>query len=169
MEIIQRFGLEVKLFLFQLINFLIMVFILKRFLYAPFKKILDERKNKIEQSLNDIESAKIVLENANLEKKKILAEAKNNASKLTKSVEISTEETRKKSVLEAKIRSEEIVNDAKRKAVMEFEIMSKQVGNMSIDISGRIVSKILSNLFTGDEKKKLIELALKKIDEKITN
>ena len=76
MEIIQKFGLEARLFLFQLVNFLIIVFVLKKFLFAPLKKMLDERKRKIEQSLQDAENAKIILGNAAEEKKKILAEAK---------------------------------------------------------------------------------------------
>ncbi|GHT60625.1 ATP synthase subunit b [Endomicrobiia bacterium] len=169
MEIIQRFGLEAKLFLFQLINFLAIVFILKKFLYTPLKRILDERKNKIERSLRDAENAKIALENAGEEKKKILLEAKSSADKLAASAKISIGEAKEKAVAEAEQRSEQILDDAKHKAAEEFENMNKQIGKMSLDVSGKVISKVLSDLFTDDEKQKLMTRALEKIDEQITN
>ncbi|GHT52422.1 hypothetical protein AGMMS49990_08700 [Endomicrobiia bacterium] len=169
MEIVQRFGLEAKLFLFQLINFLVIVFVLKKFLYIPLKRILDERKNKIEQSLRDAENAKIALENADQEKRKILLEAKSSADKLAASAKISIGEAKEKAVAEAEQRSEQILDDAKHKAAEEFENMNKQIGKMSLDVSGKVISKVLSDLFTDDEKQKLMIRALEKIDEQITN
>lgn len=47
--------------------------------------------------------------------------------------------------------------------------MNKKIEKMSADISGKIMSKVLSDLFTGTEKQKLISRALEKIDEKIKN
>jgi F-type H+-transporting ATPase subunit b len=169
MEMIQNFGLETKLFLFQLINFLIIVFILKKFLLNPLKKILDERKCKIEQSLQDAQNAKLVLENAGEEKKKILANAKVGANKLMASVKATADEAKEKTLAEAKSRSQQIIEEAKNKAFAEFENMSKQIGKMSVDVSNKILSKVLSDLFTEEEKQKLISRALEKIDEKITN
>ncbi|GHT15932.1 hypothetical protein AGMMS49573_03880 [Endomicrobiia bacterium] len=169
MELIQKFGLEAKLFLFQLINFLIIVFILKKFLFAPLKKILDERKRKIEQSLQDAENAKIVLENASEEKKNILAKAKSSADTLMATVKVSIKETKEKAVIEAKQRSEQIIDEAKQKAATEFESMNKKIGKISVDISGKVMSKVLSDLFTETEKQKLMSRALEKIDENIKN
>jgi F-type H+-transporting ATPase subunit b len=169
MEIIQKFGLETKLFLFQLINFLIIAFIFKKFLYSPLKKILDERKNRIKQSLQDAENAKMALENAGIEGDKILATAKSNADKLIASVKVSNDEAKKKAMVEAYHRSEQILEEAKCKAVAEFEAVNKQIGKISIDISSKILSKILSDLFTNDEKQKLMSRALDKMYEKSTN
>ncbi|MDR3092515.1 MAG: F0F1 ATP synthase subunit B [Endomicrobium sp.] len=169
MEIIQKFGLEARLFLFQLVNFLIIVFVLKKFLFAPLKKMLDERKRKIEQSLQDAENAKIILGNAAEEKKKILAEAKSSVDMMMATTKVSIEETKEKAAIEAKSRSEHIVEEAKQRAATEFENMNKKIGKMSVDISGKVMSKVLSNLFTEDEKQKLISRALEKIDENITN
>jgi F-type H+-transporting ATPase subunit b len=169
MEIIQKFGLEAKLFLFQLVNFLIVVFVLKRFLFSPLKKMLDERKNRIAQSLQDAENAKIALENADEERKKILADAKSNADKLTASVKVSIDESRTEAMEEAKQHSAQILEDAKHQAAIEFENMNKEIGKISVNLSGKVLSKVLSDLFTEDEKQKLMSRALEKIDEKITN
>ncbi|MDR2812008.1 MAG: F0F1 ATP synthase subunit B [Endomicrobium sp.] len=169
MEIIQKFGFETKLFLFQLINFLIIVFILKKFLFKPLKRILDERKRRIEQSLQDAENAKAALENADAERKKILAVAKVGADKLMASVKVSADETKEKTLAEAKFRSQQIIEEAKNKASAEFENMNKQIGKMSVDVSNKILSKVLSELFTEEEKQKIMSRAMEMIDEKITN
>jgi F-type H+-transporting ATPase subunit b len=169
MEIIQKFGLESKLFLFQLVNFLIIVFILKKFLFAPLRKMLDERKHKIEQSLLDAENAKDALESAALERKKILSEAKVNADKIASSAKIAIEEEKLIATLKAKNQSQAILDEAKHQANLEFDNISKQLGKMSIDLSEKVLTKILSGLFSEEEKQKLMLHALEKVDEKITN
>jgi len=169
MEIIQKFGLETKLFLFQVVNFLIMAFILKKFLYVPLKKILDKRKHKIEQSLLETANTKIILENAKEEKKKLLFEAKNSADILIETAKISIAETKEKIIMEAKHHSEQVLADAKQKAEAEFKIMNNQIEKISVDVSKKIILRVLSDLFTDDEKQKLISRALEKIDEKIKN
>ncbi|MDR3071543.1 MAG: ATP synthase F0 subunit B [Endomicrobium sp.] len=169
MEIVQKFGLETKLFLFQVVNFLFIAFVLKFFLYTPLKKIFDERKHKIAQSLQDAESAKLALANAKEEQIKILANARNSADRLTTSVKISIEEAQREASLKAKQCSQQIIQEAKDQAAVEFKNINKQIGKMSVDVSGKIISKVLSDLFTDDEKQKLMSRALEKIDEKIAN
>lgn len=169
MEIIQKFGLEIKLFLFQIVNFLIIAFILKKFLYVPLKKILDERKNKIEQSMLESENTRIILENAKEERKKLLFEAKNSADILLENANVSISEAKKKANAEAKRYSEQILDDAKQRALAEFKIMNAQIEKISIDASKKIILRVLSHLFSDDEKQKLISQALEKIDEKIKN
>jgi F-type H+-transporting ATPase subunit b len=172
-EILHTLGLEWKLFLGQIINFLIIAYILKRFLYKPIRKMLEERRLKIDQSLADAENAKAALENAGLERKKILEGAKNDAGALAAAAKISLEENKQKMTEEAKKQSEQIITDAKQKASAEFDGLSKRIGQISVDLSGKILSKVFADLFTEDEKQKVIAKALDKIEkggyEKIAN
>ncbi|MDR0822555.1 MAG: ATP synthase F0 subunit B [Endomicrobium sp.] len=173
MEMIEKFGLEAHLFLFQVINFLIIIGLLTKFLYKPIKSMLDERKKKIDQSLLDADNAKIALENAGEERKKILNEAKKDADSLTASVKTQMQETKEKFTESAKLSSQAIIEEAKQKAAVEFESLNKQIGKMSIDISGKIISKVFSDLFSEEDKQKLLSLALSKVEkveyEKIPN
>lgn len=165
MEIFSTLGLEGKVFLAQLINFLIVVFILKKILYKPMQKMLNERKSKIEKGLQDAEDARIALENAGEERKKILSAAKSDADVLTALTKASLEETKVKLTQDAKNRSEQIIEDAKQKASMEFEKMNSEIGKMSVDISGKVMARVFSNLFTEDEKNKILTRALDKIEK----
>jgi len=173
MEMIEKFGLEAHLFVFQLINFLIIMGILVKFLYKPIMKMLEERKRKIEQSLIDAENAKAALENAGEERKNILNEAKKDADVLTASTKKQIQEVKEKLTESAKQSSQAIIEEAKQKAAIEFESMNKQLGKISIDISGKIISKVFSDLFSEDDKQKLLSRALEKIEkenyEKVSN
>ncbi len=42
----------------QVINFIILMWLLKRYLYKPILKAIDERENKIKAQLNDAEARK---------------------------------------------------------------------------------------------------------------
>ncbi len=49
-QLVQNLGLNWQSLLFQLINFFILLYILKRFAYGPLVKMLDQRKKRIEES-----------------------------------------------------------------------------------------------------------------------
>jgi F0F1-type ATP synthase membrane subunit b/b' len=51
---IEQFGIDWKLFLSQLINFVLILIILKFFVYNPVLKTLKERNKKIKEGLDDL-------------------------------------------------------------------------------------------------------------------
>ena len=55
MEFLKEFGIQPTLLIAQIVNFLIILFILKKFFYKPIIKLLDDRKKKIEESLKNAE------------------------------------------------------------------------------------------------------------------
>ena len=95
--ILNLFGLEGKLFIAQIINFAILLFILKKFLYEPIANMLEERKTKIKQGLDDAENAKKALADADNQKILILKEAKIDADKILENTKKSSESLKQKS------------------------------------------------------------------------
>jgi len=53
---VEALGISLKEFIFYLINFVILIGILAKFLYKPFLKILDERRQKIQDALDSAEA-----------------------------------------------------------------------------------------------------------------
>jgi len=92
----ESLGLDIKLLVAQIINFGILFFVLKKLLYKPIIKILDDRKHAIEESLAN--SKKIAEELEKLEDKKaavienIQSQAKKDKEKL---ITLAQEEKRK--------------------------------------------------------------------------
>lgn len=72
MEILNQFGVNPILLAAQVVNFMILLFILKRFLYKPILKVLEQRKQKIEESIKNAEEIeKRLLEIGQLQEKEI--------------------------------------------------------------------------------------------------
>lgn len=163
-NIINLFGLETKLFIAQIINFAILLFILKKFLYKPIAKIFEERQAKIKQGLEDAQNAHKTLLDANNQKADILKIARIDADKILNNTKVSSEKIKQQSLEDAKKQATEIIDNAKKQAQDEFDKISKQVGVMSLDLSKKIVSKVLSEIFTEEDKSIILSKAVNKIE-----
>jgi len=172
-DILNLFGLEGKLFIAQVINFAILLFILKKLLYKPITDMLEERQKKIKQGLDDAENAHKALLDADNQKADILKVARIDADKILENTKVSSENLKQKSAEDARKQATEIIDNAKKQAQDEFEKISKQVGSMSVDLSKKIVSKVLSEIFTEEDKNAILSKAVDKIEnggyEKTTN
>lgn len=79
MEVLHKLGIDWKLLIAQGVNFLILLYILKRFVYKPMLAFLDERAGKIESGLQNADAANKRLIEAEKEHKKLLADAQKEA------------------------------------------------------------------------------------------
>ena len=163
-NIINLFGLKTKLFIAQIINFAILLFILKKFLYKPIAKIFEERQAKIKQGLEDAQNAHKTLLDANNQKADILKIARIDADKILNNTKVSSEKLKQQSLEDARKQATEIIDNAKKQAQDEFDKISKQVGVMSLDLSKKIVSKVLSEIFTEEDKNIILSKAVDKIE-----
>lgn len=89
MEALSKLGIDWKLLLAQAVNFLLLLYILKRFAYRPILKLLDERSKKIEKGLADAEAAEKRLSASLEEEKKVLSQAREEAKKIVALAETS--------------------------------------------------------------------------------
>jgi F-type H+-transporting ATPase subunit b len=93
-KIVKTFGLHWSLFISQLVAFLIVCFLLKKFAYGPVMEMLEQRKQRIEdgeaklveieQKLADSEQEKaILIDKANADAKRMVLEARDSATALS--------------------------------------------------------------------------------------
>lgn len=78
----ERLGISLGFLLFQIFNFTILCILLYAWAYKPILKMLDNRKQKIAQGLEDARVASEARANAEQEAAKILAEAQNKANQV---------------------------------------------------------------------------------------
>ena len=74
-QLISAFGIDLKLIIIQIINFVLLVGLLSYFLYKPLMKMLADREEKIAKGVKDAESAAKALATAEEEKQAIVGEA----------------------------------------------------------------------------------------------
>lgn len=82
MDILNQFGVQPILLAAQVVNFLILLFILQKFLYKPILKVLDTRKKTIEQSLKNAEEIERRLQQTTDESEKIIAKTLKESQKI---------------------------------------------------------------------------------------
>jgi len=96
MELFNALGINLKILIAQFINFAIFFFVLYKFAYKPMLKFLDDRKQKIEQGLNNAEKANNKLIELEEKEKEIIIQAnlegQKQAKKLLAQAQIDAEE-----------------------------------------------------------------------------
>ena len=80
MDILNKLGVNLGYLLVQIVNFAIMLIILRAWAYRPIVKMLENRRNTINQGVEDARVAADARKNAEGDAKKIIDEAKTKAS-----------------------------------------------------------------------------------------
>ena len=75
MDFLKNLGFDPVMLGAQILNFLIIFFLLKRFLYKPVLDMIKKREDVIKEGLKQSEEAKLNLEKTLLEEKRILTKA----------------------------------------------------------------------------------------------
>ena len=163
MEILHQFGFDYKLFISQAVNFLILAYIFKRFLYKPIMNVLKEREEKIKAGIANAEKAKEALDNAKLDRDAMLKETRAEAQSILESTRKSAEELRQEFALKAKAESERTVAEAKVQAAAELKKAENELKGMTLDLSQKLLSEVVSKLFTEEEKQKILQRAVENI------
>lgn len=145
MDALTSLGIDWKLLVAQIVNFLILLFLLKKFLYQPILKMLGERKQKIDKGLKDSEEAEKRLAETEIKTKDLIAKASQEAQKI---VNETRKEVEKNSVVildHAKQKSDEIVAKAKEQAEAEKEKIVNSAKSELAAIVELSVEKILAS------------------------
>ncbi len=164
-EILNQFGFNPILFFGQIVNFLILAFIFKRFLYKPILKTLSERRKKIAKGLKDAEEAAKARADADSEKEVILVKASKEAEKILDETKKAAEELRDEILTGARTDADKIIKSAKAQVDAQMDEMEKRAKKASLDNSVAILEKVLDSLFTKDERKKIMDKNIKVLSE----
>src|SRR5258708_2155343 len=96
MEILKTFGLNPYLTIAQIVNFLVLLYILKRYLYRPLFKVFKKREEIIKESIEKAQENEKILEKSKLQEKEILKKARITADEIIKDANERAVETVKK-------------------------------------------------------------------------
>ena len=169
MEILKQFGIDPLLLAAQVVNFLILLFILKKFLYKPILKILEERKVRIETSLKNAEEIEKRLILTEEEKEKILAKASIEAQKMLDETKKEIEVLREEMMQNAKDQADDVVKKGQEFAKNEVEKMKQELMVNMADIIGKGMEKVTGKLLNKKEQRSIIEKEVKNLSWKIKN
>lgn len=115
-EIARVFGINWKLLLVQAVNFGVLLLALWYFLYTPILKMIDARREKIEQGVKDAEEAEQRLHEVEKESDEVLSEARQSAGEILAHSKERAEQQSAEIVNEASSRADSIVEGAQKRA-----------------------------------------------------
>ncbi|MBI2613685.1 MAG: F0F1 ATP synthase subunit B [Candidatus Levybacteria bacterium] len=163
MEILKNFGVNPILLAAQVVNFLIIFFLLKKFLYKPVLELLKKRQKMIKDGIQQAEESRIKLEKVVIEEKNILMNAQLQGKKL---IEDAREESIKLTLQmneSAKKQTEKMLQDAKDQIARESLEVEKRLAVNTSKLAVSFLEKSLSEFFSAKEQKEIVSNALKKI------
>ena len=129
-------------FLFQVINFVVLLFILKKLLYKPVKEIMEKRRGLIEKTIGDAERTKKEALELKEQQQQEVNRLKALQPQMIENVKKEAAEERKKLLIEAKEEAAKMIE--KEKSL--FEIEKKKSENVLRDNTIEAVSVFASNL-----------------------
>ncbi|MFW6028906.1 MAG: F0F1 ATP synthase subunit B [Halanaerobiales bacterium] len=152
--------------LWEAINFFVLLWLLKRYLYTPLTDMLDKRKNKIESDIQEAKDKKKEAQELKEKYEKQLSEARSEAQEIVEEAEERAKEKANNIVEEAredaqriKERNEAEIEQAKEEAVAELK---EEVSSISL----MAASKFLREQLDEEKHKKLINQYIENLDEK---
>lgn len=167
MEILHNFGIEPTLLLAQIVNFLIILFLLKKFFFGPIVNALEDRKNKIAESLKNVDLIEERLQKTEVDSAKIIEDARRDAQSLLSDAKEQAQTVTDNASLEAK----KIIEDAnvaiKEQMISEKERIQKEVQAETMTLVTGVVKKVLGRTMTQIEKQEMTKIAVTEMTKQI--
>ena len=163
MELLGNFGFDPLMLGAQIVNFLIILFVLRKFLYKPVQDMLNTRQNLIKEGVRNAEESKLLLEKARNEEIEILKNAQNQARKLLEDVKKQSIILTKQSEESAKKQSERMLQEAKLQILQETEKAEAKLTVQVSKLSVKILEKALVGLVSEKEQNELMKKTIKEL------
>ncbi len=162
-SVLGTFGLRGDLFAAQLVNFLLVLFVLWRFVYKPILAILDKREAAIAKSMLDVEEISARMKASEAERDAMLVSVLKESQNI---IEAAMKETdvRKNEMLEAAKREvERVIAKGKEQLAAEREASLMALRKDVVDIAVRAAAKIVTEGLTEKKSQSLAEEVVRKM------
>jgi len=140
---------EFGLFFWSLVAFVLVAVLLKKFAWKPILGMLDERENKIADSIASAERAQQEMANLKADNERLLNEAREERSALLKEANDMKNKIIEDARQEAKKQASKMIEDAKLQINNEKNAalteVKNEIGNLAVEVAEKILKQELSN------------------------
>lgn len=145
MAIFEKLGIDWRLFLFQVVNFSILLFVLHRFLYKPFLQILETRRKKIEESMAQADAIARTHKETEEKAGREIKHAQEKAKFIIEKAIEDAEKVRNGLVKKANDESVRLIEKAKKEISAEQEKaiteIKREAGSMAIAVAEKVLGE----------------------------
>ena len=152
--------IEPGLILWTVVIFLILTVVLKKLAWKPILAALDERENKIKESLEKADAAQKEAERMRADYETSIAQARQEAQELIAKGRKTAEATREEILQKARDEADAVLQRAKREIALEREKAVEEIKRTAGDLSVSIAAKIIGKSLSAQDHHELIQDAL---------
>ena len=147
-------------FVFVVLNFILLVFVLKFLLFKPMIDFLDNRTKTIEESLRIAEENKKRAEDMKREHDQLISDARSAASGIIDKATVNASQESRDIINEARAKSQATVNTAREEILLEAERIKGELRSEIASMSVSLASKVLEREINADDHKAILEKSL---------
>jgi F-type H+-transporting ATPase subunit b len=160
-DIFSALGINWMMLIFQIVAFLILVWLLGKFVYPWLLKSVDERQDKIEAASKAASEAQIAAADAEAKVEKLLKKARFEAANIVATAKLESSAALAASEEKAKKRAEQIVIDAQSEIAKEVISAKNALHNETIELVALATEKIVGHVVSKSVDETLIRESLK--------
>jgi F-type H+-transporting ATPase subunit b len=157
LEFFDAFSVDLPKLAFQVVNFLVLLYLLNRFLFKRVLAFIDERSARISRGLEDAETAARDRELARAEREAAVSEARKEAAEMIARANKIAEDTRNEILAKAREEAEKVATRAREEITAEKERaigeLREQVADLALATAGKLVRREMD----GATQRRLVE------------
>jgi F-type H+-transporting ATPase subunit b len=152
--------------LIQVVNFLILIALLSRFLFAPLKKFLAERAEGIEKALAEAKLAREATAKAREEYRAQILATQREAAALREQAQREVEAERQRLLKASRDEAQRVLDDAKAAIEMETKRARASLRDEVVTLSLAAAERLLGRAMTTEDQKRLAEQYVRELGGK---
>ncbi len=162
---LEALGLDGKLLAAQIVNFIILLLILRKFLYKPLVGMLEKRRETIESGMNKAEEIEKRYADFQVDHAKRIEESKAESASMIEQAKQAAEAMRQDTLAKTQAESEALLARAKdeidRSKEKMLQELKQEVGSLVITLTSKVIGKTLGK----DEQDKLVKEAMSEVNK----
>ena len=152
------------LMIWTIVAFLITLFVLKRYAFGPIQQTIDERRRRIQQSIQDAENARTEARRLLEEHRALIGQAKQESADILaearKVADSHIDRAKEEAEVERQRRMEETRKQIDAETVRAIGEIRSEVADLTLEATQRVVGKVLD----AEDQRRLIEEAVEGLD-----
>jgi F-type H+-transporting ATPase subunit b len=158
MQILNALGVDWRILIAQLVNFFLLLFILKKILYKPMISFLEDRENKIKKGLENAEKYEKNLIALDIDREKMFKETQKDAQKFINHAVQEGQVIKDEIITNARDESKKILAKTKLQVEEQKDQMIDEVKNDLVDLISLSLERVANKKADKNDKEYIEDL-----------
>ncbi len=160
-ELIHKLGIDWKLLVANIVTFLIVLWVLRKFAFAPILKVLDARRALAAKTVDQEKATREALAGAEAQHKDIATQARREAGDILVAARAEAQVMRERLVADAKTDAEKVMSEARAELRRERTAMiseaKKDLATLVVQAAGLVIEKKSGKAFETQSAREALE------------